>query len=433
MTARSKKSSPQKPDTKLVHAGADDPGSTQPVVTPIYRTTTYKLSPEVYRGIKEYSQTQEPGQKTSQLEVRNLRSRFFYTRDANPNVAVVQRKMAALEGCEDGVATSSGMGAITSTILSIVKGKTHIVSTPHLYGASFSFLFDELREMFGIEVLLLEDFLSKKWKHKIDGKDIAAVYVESLSNPLLVFAPLDEIRDVRNELCPMTPIIVDNTLLTPINLEVFRVLDPKRDVVLYSATKYLGGHSDVIAGIVCGSSKMINGVWEKMTLYGCCLDAETAYYLERGLKTLHIRMEKHNQNLYEIFTYLTGVSEKFGIEIFHPLTGRSPTPNFAVQLVKQKRLGGMIAFHIEGKGEKDGIRFMEILHEKGVIQHAPSLGGVESLISMPCNTSQPTRKQQKLLGLDQYGCLLRLSTGIEDAGDIIGSLDTAFTEICSRP
>jgi cystathionine beta-lyase/cystathionine gamma-synthase len=433
MTARGKKSSPQKPGTKLVHAGAEEQETAQPAVTPIYRATTYRMSPDIYRGIRKYSQTKVSGTQASQLEVRKLRNSFFYARDANPNVAVVQRKMAALEGCQDGVATSSGMGAITSTILSVVKGKKYIVSTPHLYGSSFFFLFKELREMFGIKIIRLKDFLSKRWQHKIDGEDVAAVYVESLSNPLLVFAPLDEIRNVRDELCPMTPIIVDNTLLTPINLKVFRVLDPKRDVALYSATKYLGGHSDVIAGIVCGSSSMINGVWEKMTLYGCCLDAESAYYLERGLKTLHIRMEKHNQNLHEVFKYLTAVSGKFGIKIFHPLTGQNPIPNFAKQLVKQKRLGGMIAFHIEGKREKDGIRFMDILHEQGVIQHAPSLGGVESLISMPCNTSQPTREQQKLLGLDQYGCLLRLSTGIEDAGDIINSLDTAFTEICRRP
>ncbi|KPL17269.1 MAG: hypothetical protein AMJ92_11945 [candidate division Zixibacteria bacterium SM23_81] len=432
MTARSKKSSPQKPGTKLVHAGAEEQGNVQPAVTPIYRATTYGMSLDLYRGTRKYYQTKGSGTKASELELRKLRSSFFYARYANPNVAVLQRKMAALEGCEDGVATSSGMGAITSTILSVVKGKKYIVTSPHLYGSSFYLLFHELREMFGIEVLLLEDFLSKGWPDKIDGKDIAAVYVESLSNPLLVFAPLDEIRDVRDELCPMTPIIVDNTLLTPINLEVFRVLKPKRDVVLYSATKYLGGHSDVIAGIVCGSSAMMDGVWEKMTLYGCCLDAESAYYLERGMKTLHIRMEKHNQNLHEVFKYLKSVSGKFGIKIFHPLMGENPIPKYAKQLVKQKRLGGMIAFHIESKGQKDGIRFMEILHEKGVIQHAPSLGGVESLISMPCNTSQPTREQQKLLGLDQYGCLLRLSTGIEDAGDIIGSLDTAFTKICSR-
>jgi len=430
MASHSKKSNSDKTGTKLVHAGTDEAKNLQPVVTPIYRSTTYRLSDEVYRGIKKYCQTEGLGAKASEKEVQELRHRIFYARDANPNVAVVQRKMAALEGCNDAVAASSGMGAIASTVLSLIKGKKYIVSTPHLYGGCFSFIFNELKEMFGVEVIKLEDFLSKKWKKKIDGGEIAAAFVESLSNPCLLIPPLEEIRELRDELCPEIPIIVDNTFLTPVNFKPFSVLDPERDIVLYSATKYLGGHSEVMAGMVCGSSGRTNRVWEKMTLYGCCLDAETAYYLERGLKTLHLRMERHNQNAYEVFKYLADVSDKFGIKIFHPLTGENPIPSFAKKLGEQKRLGGMLAFNIHGKDEKDGVRFMNRLHETGVIKHAPSLGGVESLISMPYNTSQPTWEQQQLLGLKKYGCLLRLSVGIEDVEDIIDSLDQTFKEIC---
>lgn len=416
--------------THLLHSGEIEDESFKAVVTPIYRATTYKLNEEVYDLIKKYAKTEDPGSSLNDKKLKELRYKIFYTRDANPNVAVVQRKMAMLEGCDDSVATSSGMGAISSTLLSLVRGKRYIVSTPHLYGVAYSFIFKELKEMFGIEVVPLELFLSKQWKKKIQEDEIMAVYVESLSNPFLLIPPLDELKEVRDHLCPEVPIIIDNTFLTPVNFRLFTVIDPKKDIVLYSVTKYLSGHSDVIGGIVCGPLSKINKVWEKMTTYGCCLDAETAYYLERGLKTLHVRMERHNQNMYEVYQYLVNMSEKFRIRIFHPLTGEYSIPDFAKKLVKQRKLGGMITFNIDGKNEKDGIRLMNILHETGVIKHATSLGGVESLISMPYNMSQPTWIQQEMLGLKKYRCLLRLSVGIEDVHDIINALNYGLGEIC---
>jgi len=283
--------------------------------------------------------------------------------------------------------------------------------------------------MFGTEVIPIEVFLSKEWGKKTNGR-IAAIYVETLSNPFLVTAPLDEIMRVRDELCPETPIVVDNTFLTPVNFMPFTLLDPTRDLVLYSVAKYLSGHSDVIGGMVCGPLGRINKVWEKMTAYGCCLDAETAYYLERGLKTLHVRMERHNQNTLEVYRYLVNVSGKFRLKIFHPLHREYPIPEFAKSLVEQGRLGGMITFNVDGKDEKDGIRLMKILHRTRVIKHATSLGGVESLISMPYNMSQPTWEQQEALGLKRFRCLLRFSIGIEDVKDIVEALDQGLSEIC---
>ena len=417
-------------NTYLLHAGEIEDESFKSVGSPIYRSTTYRLNKEVYTLIKKYAKTEDPKLSINDEELKELRYKIFYTRDANPNVAAVQRKMALLEGCDDSVAASSGMGAISSTILSLIKGKKYIVSTPHLYGVTYSFIFHELKEMFGIEVIPLEVFLSKKWKKKIGGDETAAIYVESLSNPFLIIPPLEELREVRDHLCPEVPIIVDNTFLTPINFRSFTILDPAKDIVLYSATKYLAGHSDVIGGIVGGSLSKVNRVWEKMTTYGCCLDAETAYYLERSLKTLHVRIESHNKNMYEVYKYLSDMSDKFKIKIFHPLTGEYPIPNFARKLVEQRILGGMITFNIEGKNEKDGIKLMDILHQTGVIKHATSLGSVESLISMPYNMSQASWAQQEMLGLKKYRCLLRLSVGIEDVNDIIDTLDHGLKAIC---
>jgi len=423
-------SSKEKKGTSLISAGElKEDESFEPVITPIYRSTTYKLNEDVYSLVKKYCKTEESESEISDNELKCLRYMAFYTRDSNPNVSVVQRKMAIIEGCDDCVAASSGMGAISSTILSLIKDKKYIVSTPNLYGISYTFIFHELKEMFGIEVIELEDFLSEEWKGEIDSSEIAGIYVETLSNPFLVIPPLEKIKSVRDRLCPDIPIVVDNTFFSPINFTPFDILDSDKDIVLHSATKYLGGHSDVIAGIVCGSVSRINKVWEKVTLYGCCLDAETAYHLEKGLKTLHLRMEKHNNNMYEVFKYLKSVSEKYDIKIFHPLNGEYQIPDFAKPLVQQNRLGGMITFNINGKREKDGIKFMNMVHQTGVIKHATSLGGVESLISMPYNTSQPTSEQQEIIGIKKYSCLLRLSLGIEDAEDIINALDKAFRAV----
>ena len=416
--------------TKLIHSGEMEDESFKAAVTPIYRSTTYTLDEEVYSLIKKHGKTEDPNLEMTDEELKKLRYKIFYARGANPNVAVVQKKMAILEGCDDAVTASSGMGAISSSILSSIKGKKYIVSTPHLYGISYSFIYKEMREMFGVEVIPMEIFLSGQWVKTIDGQKIAAIYVESLSNPFLVLPPLDDIKTVRDKLCPEVPILVDNTFLTPVNFMPFTILDPGRDLVLYSATKYLAGHSDVVGGMVCGGLPKINKVWEKITVYGCCLDAETAYYLERGLKTLHVRMERHNRNMFEVYRYLVSVSEKFKIKIFHPLSGEYPIPNFARTLVEQRKLGGMMTFNIDGKEEKDGIRLMKILHQTGVIKHATSLGGVESLISMPYNMSQSSWSQQGLLGLKKYGCLLRLSIGIEEVDDIIDALDHGLEEIC---
>jgi len=416
--------------TKLVHSGEIEDESFEAAVTPIYRATTYTLDERIYSLIKKHGKTEDPGIEMTDEELKALRYKIFYARDANPNVAAVQRKMAILEGCDDAVAASSGMGAISSTLLSLIQGKKYIVSTPHLYGVTYSFIFNEMREMFGMEVIPVEVFLSKEWVKKMDGQEIAAIYVETLSNPFLVIPPLDEIMQVRDELCPGTPIVVDNTFLTPVNFVPFTLLDPTKDLVLHSVTKYLSGHSDVIGGMVCGPLGRINKVWEKVTAYGCCLDAETAYYLERGLKTLHVRMERHNQNMLEVYRYLVDVSEKFRLKIFHPLCGEYPIPHFAKPFVEQGKLGGMITFNVGGKEEEDGIRLMKILHRTGVIKHATSLGGVESLISMPYNMSQSTWEQQEALGLKRFRCLLRLSIGIEDAKDIIEALDQGLSEIC---
>jgi cystathionine beta-lyase/cystathionine gamma-synthase len=414
--------------TKLLHAGEIEE-SLNSIITPVYRTSTYKLNEDVYSLIKRHAGTENPERKISESELLELRRKFFYVRSSNPNSVVVQRKMAMIEGCDDCVTAASGMGAISATILSVIEGKRYIVSTPHLYGAAFSLIFEELRKMFGITVIQLEEFLSGKWMGSVKDREIAAVYVETLSNPFLRIAPLDEIIKVRNECCRDVPVIVDNTFLTPMNIRLFDVMDPGRDIVLYSATKYLSGHSDLIGGIVCGSVSRINRVWEKVTRYGCCMDAETAYNLEKGLKTLHVRMERHNSNLIEIVEYLTGVSKKYNLRLFHPLTGEYALPGFARALVDRRRLGGMVTFSVENKGEKDGIRFMDILHDKGVIKHATSLGGVESLISMPYNTSQPSPVQQEMLGMRNFRCLLRLSVGLEDIEDIRNSLDAAFEEM----
>jgi cystathionine beta-lyase/cystathionine gamma-synthase len=449
-------------DTQAVHAGELPDETFRPVATPIYRATTYGLDERTYALVKKVSRTEDPHGVVTEADLDAMRGRIYYARDASPNTAVVERKMAAMEGCAAAVAAASGMGAITAALLSLIQGKRSIVSTPHVYGGAYAFIYHELPRMFGIQVIDLDEFLS--WRSRGSNKrtvpaspkhpsrkrgsdpnettsrgqtpfspkgrqSIAAIYLETLSNPFLLLGPLDEVVAARDACCPGVPIVADNTFLTPANFRPFSVLDPARDLVCYSGTKYLGGHSDVVAGLVCGSTAAITKVWEKIALYGACLDPEAAYYLERGLKTLAVRMERHNRNLVAVFDYLASVADQFALDLLHPLAGGGDIPAFARDLVRDARLGGMLTLNLRGRSERDGIRFMQALDRTGVFKHATSLGGVESLVSMPYNMSQPHPVQQRLIGLTDYDCIVRLSLGIEDPADLIAALAAALSEI----
>jgi cystathionine beta-lyase/cystathionine gamma-synthase len=384
--------------TRSVHSGTYVDPSTGAVGTPVFPSSTFQFNEHTYGA----------------FEQGHIRDVPIYGRYGSPNQWAVQEKMAALENAESGVVFSSGMAAITTTLLALTNHGGHIVTSRDIYGGSFNLLREDLHQL-GREVTFTE-------ATDID-QIIAAVrpetqvlFFETLTNPLLKAAPLVELGDYaeRNHLL----LVVDNTFLTPYCL---RPLEYGAHVVIHSATKYLGGHSDVTAGVAVGSRKYMDKVWRQLLKLGGSLDAFPCFLLERGLKTLAIRMRTHVENANRLAAVLA--EHPMVSRVYHPTSADYAYPS--IRELCPNGFGGMLAFEIAG-GDEAALKFLERLTLPEV---ATSLGGVESLVSLPFNTSHSflTVTQRREVGINPG--LVRLSVGIEDAEDLIADIDQALNGI----
>ncbi len=379
--------------TISVHSGGENyQGS---LTTPVFQTSTYVLSPQAYQAIEE----------------GRPRDEWVYTRWGNQNQLAVAKKLAELEGAEDGLVFSSGMAAISSLLLALLQRGDHLLTTKDLYGGTYGFITRELPQR-GIEVSFTDQRDSRKVKEAV-RPNTKVIFFESLSNPLLKLVSLPEIGLWAKE--KRINLVIDNTFTTPINL---RPLDWGADIVVHSCTKYLNGHSDLIAGAVVGRREALNKVWEEMVRLGGCLDSHACFLLERGMKTLALRVERQNENGLRVAEFLQG----------HPAVERVIYPGLSSYSQRElaNRLlsgyGGMVSFQVKGGNEAA----RKLMSKLQVIKEATSLGGVESLISMPTNTSHHHLSAEEKAELGIKPGLLRLSVGIEDADDLIGDLDSAL-------
>jgi cystathionine beta-lyase/cystathionine gamma-synthase len=387
-----------RPSTRAVHAGSHDDPRTGAVGTPIYQNSTFLLRAEQYRAIEE----------------GYPRDRFIYSRYGNPTQWAVQEKLAALENAESAIVFSSGMAAITSTVLTLMDKGGHVVASNELYGGTYNLFNQELPSL-GMSATL------------VDPRDPAAIeaairpetqilYFEAITNPLLkvidipVLAAIAERQQVR--------LVIDATFATPI---ACRPLEHGADIVVHSASKYLNGHSDLIAGVAAGSRKLIDQLWPRMLTYGGCLDPHACFLLERGLKTLAIRMKAHQESAHALAQHL-GAHPRIR-RVFYPLLESHPDHAVARRLLENGT--GNVTFVVDG-GDAAAIRLLDALT---IPKQATSLGGVESLISLPFNTSQAgfTPRQRAAMGIEP-GCV-RLSVGIEDPEDLIADFDQALARI----
>lgn len=379
--------------TISVHSGGRNyQGS---LTTPLFQTSTYLLTPRAYQAIEE----------------GRPRDEWVYTRWGNQNQLSVAEKVAKLEGGEDGLVFSSGMAAISSLLLTLLKEGDHLLTTKNLYGGTYNFITKELPQR-DIEVSFTDQRDSGKIKEDV-RPNTKVIFFESLSNPLLKLVSLPEIGLWAKK--RRINLVIDNTFTTPMNL---RPLDWGADIVAHSCTKYLNGHSDLIAGAVVGKRKVLDKVWEVMVRLGGCLDPYACFLLERGMKTLALRVEKQNENGLQVAEFLAGHS---AVEnVIYPGLGSYPQEGLARILLSG--YGGMVSFKVRG-GDKAALKLMSKLQ---VIKEATSLGGVESLISMPTNTSHQhlSAKEKAELGIEPG--LLRLSVGIEDLNDLIQDLKFAL-------
>ncbi|UCC24323.1 MAG: aminotransferase class I/II-fold pyridoxal phosphate-dependent enzyme [Gemmatimonadales bacterium] len=337
---------------------------------------------------------------------------LLYTRYGNNPLQVqVGQKMALLEGAEAGLVLGSGMGAIAMSLLTLTQSGDHIVASKHLYGATRTLLEMELPRR-GVTTTFVDPAEGREWRQAL-RKRTRLLYLEAPTNPTLrVFDP-EPLAQLAKELGIL--LVMDSTFATPIN---FRPMDLGVDLVIHSATKYLGGHSDLVAGTVCGPAEVVEEIAHTMRLYGPSVDPNTVWLLDRGLRTLEVRVARHNENAMAVAAFLA--DHDAVSEVFYPGLPSHPDHRRAKRIMSG--FGGMVSFVVDGGGRAAN-RFMKRLE---LVSVAPSLGGVETLVSQPRYTSHAALPTQEREALGIPDGFLRLSVGIEAVDDILRDLEQAL-------
>jgi cystathionine beta-lyase/cystathionine gamma-synthase len=329
----------------------------------------------------------------------------------NPNQLQLARKYALLEGADDSIFVGSGMGATALAHLAMLRPGDHLISSSWIYGGT-QHLFDRELARFGIDVTYVNPEQPRHWRKAV-RKSTRAIFVETPTNPLMRVIDLGPIAYAAEE--EGLGLLVDATFASPFN---FRPLEHGADVVITSATKYLNGHSDVIAGAVAGSTSFVEEVNRLMRLWGQAIDPHAAWLIDRGLRTLALRMERHNANGLAVAQW---AEQHDGIaRVHYPGLPSHPDHEHAKSVLQG--FGGMVGLELKG-----GTRASErVLKRLKMINHAPSLAGVETLVSEPRLTSHKGIGAEGRAKIGIPDGFLRLSCGIEDAADIIGDLEQAL-------
>lgn len=336
----------------------------------------------------------------------------LYTRYGNnPNQVEIARKYALLEGAESAVFLSSGMAATALAHLAVLRPGDHLVASAWIYGGTRR-LFDEELGRLGIEISYAHPEQPRQWR-KMVRKSTRAIFLETPTNPLCRVLDLEHLARLAREFG--LALLVDSTFASPIHL---RPLEYGADVVITSATKYLNGHSDVIAGAVAGSTAVVDEVIRLMRLWGQSIDPHSAWLIDRGMRTLELRMARHSANGQAVAQWAAGHP---GIAAVH-YPGLSSHPDHEIARQQLGGFGGMVGLQLAG-GARGAERFLRRLK---LVVHAPSLAGVESLISEPRLTSHKHQSPEERAELGFPDGFVRLSCGVENAEDIIEDLEQAL-------
>ncbi|HSJ76237.1 MAG TPA: PLP-dependent aspartate aminotransferase family protein [Gemmatimonadales bacterium] len=329
----------------------------------------------------------------------------------NPNQLALAKKYALLEGTEDAIFVASGMGATALAHLAVLRPGDHLISSSWIYGGT-QHLFDQELARFGIDVTYVNPEQPRHWRKAV-RKATRAIFVESPTNPLMRVIDLGPIAYAAEE--EGLALLVDATFASPFN---FQAIEHGADVVITSATTYLNGHSDVIAGAVAGSTSLVEEVSRLMRLWGQAIDPHAAWLIDRGMRTLGVRMERHNANGLAVASW---AETREGISRVH-YPGLPSHPDHAYAKKVLHGFGGMVGLELKG-----GVRAAErLLKRLKMIAHAPSLAGVETLVSEPRLTSHKSIGPEGRAKIGIPDGFLRLSCGLEDAEDIIADLEQAL-------
>ena len=371
-------------DTQVIHWEGSEDAATGAVNVPIYQTATYRQQ-EIYGEVK-----------------------WEYSRTGNPTRAALEQQIASLEGGDGGFAFSSGMAAIT-TVLSLFQSGDHILLPRAVYGGTYR-IFHNVWKRFGLEASLVGSGDPADWEAAFTGRT-RAIFLESPVNPLLTVLDIAALSEIAHRHGAL--VIVDNTFMTPY---LQRPLELGADIVLHSATKYLGGHSDVVAGLVVTKTpELSERVAFLQNAIGAVLPPFDSFLLMRGIKTLAVRMDRHTDNALLLAEFLR--TRKEVSQVFYP--GLESDENHALQKKQARNGGAMISFELE---EHRDVRAFFAAARDGIIALAESLGGVETLVCHPSSMTHASipGEIRDTIGIREN--LVRLSVGIENAEDIRDSL-----------
>jgi len=376
--------------TRAVHGDPDARPDWAPIAPPIYQSSTF---------INPIGSTAE----------------VLYTRYGNnPNQVAIAQRLAALEGAEAALFVGSGMGAVALAHLAVLRPGDHLLSSEWIYGGVHRLFAQEFGRL-GIDVTFVNPTHARDWKRAMK-KTTRAIFVETPTNPLIRVIDLEPVATI----CKSEGLVllVDSTFATPIN---FRPLEHGADVVIHSATKYLNGHSDVIAGAVAAAEPVVEEVRKLMQVWGQALDPLAAWLIDRGMRTLAVRVERHNQNGLRVAQWCA-TQAAFGA-VHYP--GLPTHPDYDTAQRVLTGYGGMLAVELKG-GARGAERFLRALK---IAAHAPSLGGVETLVSEPRLTSHASLTPEERARAGIPDGLLRFSLGLEDADDIIADFTQALAQL----
>jgi cystathionine beta-lyase/cystathionine gamma-synthase len=385
-----------KPATQLVHAGERTAsGSTQPLTTPIYETTTFIF--DSVADVERYQRGELDG--------------YLYSRYENPTVVAVEQKLAAVDGAGLSLAFSSGMAAVSTALINLLSAGDEVVCSAAIYGGTFHLLKDLLPK-FGIRsrFVSLEELANPA---AIIGPTTRIVWFESPINPTLRCVDVRAIAAACREAAVLS--VVDNTFATPINQPVLAM---GVDISMQSVTKYLNGHSDVTGGVLSGSRRLMEPIGKTRRLLGGVMDPLPAYALGRGMKTMPLRVAQHCSNALTVARFLEGQPKV--ARVYYP--GLPSHPDHEIARRQMSSFGGVVTIDVKG-GQDAAFRTFDRLK---VVKRAASLGGVESICSLPILTSQYGLSDRELEDAGVSKGMIRISIGLEDVADLIDDLDQAL-------
>ncbi len=374
-------------NTICTHIGEVKDEQFKGAISPIYMSTSYEFDNV---DVKRYP-------------------RYFNT----PNQEMLCKKIAAIEKTENALIFGSGMAAVSTTLLAFLHKGDHVVLQQTLYGGTYNFVVEEF-DKFGIEYSFTKDLSIESFQKEIK-ENTKVLYIETPSNPLLTITDMQLVANLAKENGIVT--MIDNTFASPINQTP---IDFGIDIMLHSATKYMGGHSDILAGAVAASNEHIDKIWNIAKNLGGSLSDFTVWMLERSLKTMNLRVKRQSKNALKMAKYLD--KNESVANVYYP--GLKSHPDYALAKKQMNNFGGMLSFEL-----KENINAMDFMNNLSLIKPSMSLAGVESTMLSPTQTSHALLSPEERENQGIKDGLIRFSVGIEETKDLIADIEQAINSL----